>query len=235
MRRFWNTARIEAGSDGFRVLLDGKPMRLPGGAPLLVDRPALAEALAAEWQQAGGEPGGEIGFDDLPLTRLTGTAQARIAADPACCIEALVRYGESDLLCYRAEGPPALVERQDHAWQPWLDWARTGLGAALRVTTGVVYVPQEREALAALRWALTGHDPLALAALGVAVPALSSLVLGLALARFELSAAEAMALATLDETFQQELWGSDAEALARRAAVAAEVASAARLLELARR
>jgi chaperone required for assembly of F1-ATPase len=235
MRRFWDTARIEPRSDGFRVLLDGKPMRLPGGAPLRVDRPALAEALAAEWQQAGGEKGGEMGFDDLPLTRLVGTAQARIAADPACAIDALARYGESDLLCYRAEGPVALVERQDHAWQPWLDWARMRLGAALRVTTGIVYVPQDQEALAALRRALAGHDPLALAALGVAVPALGSLVLGLALARCALSAAEAMALATLDETFQEELWGSDAEALARRAAISAEVANAARLLELARR
>ncbi len=235
MRRFWQSAHVERDPDGFRVLLDGRPMRLPGGAPLSVDRPALAEALAAEWQQAGGEQGGEMGFDDVPLTRLAGTAQERIAADPACCIAALARWGESDLLCYRADGPRALVERQDHAWQPWLDWARTALGATLRVTTGIVYVPQDPEALAALRRALAGHDPLALAALGVAVPALGSLVLGLALARFRLSVPEAMALATLDETFQEELWGSDAEALARRAAVAADVASAARLLELARR
>ncbi len=235
MRRFWHTARVERDSGGFRVLLDGKPMRLPGGAPLCVDRPALAEALAGEWRQAGGGKGGEMGFDDLPLTRLAGTAQERIAADPGASIDALARYGESDLLCYRAEGPAALVERQNHGWQPWLDWARTELGAALRVTTGVVYLPQDREALAALRRALAGHDPLALAALGVAVPALGSLVLGLALARFRLSAAEAMALATLDETFQEELWGSDAEALARRGAIAAELASAARLLELARR
>ena len=146
----------------------------------------MAEALAAEWQQAGGEQGGEMDFDDVPLTRLAGTAQERIARRPgAGAIEALARYGESDLLCYRAEGPVALVERQDRAWQPWLDWARMRtLARALRITTGDrlrAAGPGGAGGAADGRWPDTIRSRWP--ALGIAVPALGSLVLGLALAR----------------------------------------------------
>ena len=77
-------------------------------------------------------------------------------------------------------------------------------------------------------------NALELAALGVAIPALGSLVLGLALAEGRLDAAEACRLAFLDESFQQERWGEDAEALARQDGVVKDVALAARLLALAR-
>jgi chaperone required for assembly of F1-ATPase len=233
MKRFWDTAGAVAGEAGFEVRLDGKPVRLPGGTPLRVAGPALAEALAAEWQAAGGAKGGAMRPDDVPLTRLVGTAEERIAPDPGPTIDGLLRYAETDLLCYRAEDP-RLALRQARDWQPLLDWAARQLDAPLRVTAGVMPVAQPAEALAALRRALAGQPPLALAALGVAVPALGSLVLGLALAERRLDAAAAHALATLDETFQEELWGSDPEAMSRRARIAADVALAGRLLDLAR-
>ena len=180
-------------------------------------------ARAARWTWA-----------DLPLTRLAGTAQQRIAADPAPVVLEIARYGETDLLCYRADGPDALVERQQALWQPWLDWAARRHGARLAVTTGVVPVAQDPAALAALAGAVAAQTPLALAALGVAVPALGSLVLGLALAEAALDAAQAHALATLDETFQADLWGRD-EAAERAARQSREdIAVAGRLLELAR-
>src|SRR5579883_2955565 len=97
-------------------------MRLPGGPVLTVGPPALAHAIAAEWNAAGGARGGEMSFQDTPLTRLAGTAQERIAPNPDPTIDAIARYGESDLLCYRAEAPAELVQRQAQAWQPWLDW-----------------------------------------------------------------------------------------------------------------
>ena len=144
---------------------------------------------------------------DVPLTRLAGTAQERIAPDPEPVALEIARYGETDLLCYRADGPDALVQRQQALWQPWLDWAEREYGARLRVTAGVMHVAQDPPALAALAQAVAAQTPPALAALGVAVPALGSLVLGLAMAAFRLDAAAACALATLDETFQAELLG----------------------------
>src|SRR6516162_11653407 len=100
-------------------------MHLPGGAVLRVDAEPLACAIVEEWQAAGGANGGEMSFADTPLTRLAGTAQQRIAPDPAPTVDAIARYAESDLLCYRADTPEALVARQTREWQPWLDWVAT--------------------------------------------------------------------------------------------------------------
>jgi chaperone required for assembly of F1-ATPase len=234
MKRFWDSASAAQERDGFCVRLDGRRLRLPDGATLHLPHRPLAEAVAAEWANAAGGKGGELSWADVPLTRLAGTAQQRIAADPAPVVLEIARYGETDLLCYRANGPDALVERQQALWQPWLDWAARRHGARLAVTTGVVHVAQDPAALAALARQVAAQTPLALAALGVAVPALGSLVLGLALAEAALDAAQAHALASLDETFQADLWGRDAAAEARRRQIGEDIAVAGRLLELAR-
>jgi chaperone required for assembly of F1-ATPase len=234
VKRFWQTATIEPTAEGYGILLDGKKMHLPGGAVLHVSAEPLARAIAEEWQAAGGANGGEVSFADTPLTRIAGTAQQRIAPDPGPTIDAIARYAESDLLCYRAEAPEALVHRQARAWQPWLDWAALTYDAPLRITRGVAYVSQHRGSVAALRQAVAALDNLALAALGVAVPALGSVVLGLAMAEGRLDAATAHAVGALDELFQVEAWGEDGQAAVRRRAVADDIAIAARVLELTR-
>lgn len=234
MKRFWNTAAVHWTETGHAILLDGKPMRLPSGSPLMVASARLARAIAAEWQAAGGGKGNEMSFIDTPLTRLAGTALERIAPDPAITIDAIARYGETDLLCYRAETPPALVQRQHQQWQPWLDWAARAHDAPLRVTTGVGYVRQHHDSIAALRRAVTALDVDALAGLGIAVPALGSLVLGLALAAGEIDADTAFFLSALDELFQVEQWGEDDEARDRRTGVLADIALAARYIDLTR-
>ena len=233
MKRFWDSAAAAIDADGWRVLLDGRPVRLPDGPPLLVGRRALAEAIAAEWQVAGGAKDGDMSYADVPLTRIAGTAQLRIAPDPEPIALELARYGGSDLLCYRATHPDALVQREHAAWQPWLDWAERRTGARLNVTSGVMHVTQPDASLAALAQAVAACDPLVLAGLGLAVPALGSLVLGLAMAAGALDADTAHDLTTLDEVFQEQLWGRDAEAAARRARVLAELGVANRFMTLA--
>jgi chaperone required for assembly of F1-ATPase len=233
MKRFWDRAGIAEQEGGFAVLLDGRPVRLPGGGSLLAPTRALAEAIAAEWDAAGGAKDGTFSHDDVPLTRLLGTAAERIAPDPAPTVAALARYAETDLLCYRADDR-RLAERQGAAWDPLLAWSALVLDAPLRVTTGVMPVAQDPQALAALQRAVAAHGPVELAALGVAVPALGSLVLGLALTAGRLGAAEAHDLATLDERFQEEFWGADAEAVARRARQAEDAVLAERLVALVR-
>ncbi|HTZ69398.1 MAG TPA: ATP12 family protein, partial [Acetobacteraceae bacterium] len=145
---------------------------------------------------------------------------------------ALARFAESDALCYRAEHPEALVIRQHHAWQPWLDWAAATYGARLLVTRGIMPVEQPAESVASLRQAVGALDAAQLAGLGIIVPALGSLVLGLAIASGALGADQAFDLAVLDEVFQESLWGTDEAALARRAALRAEVATAANFMAL---
>ena len=234
MKRFWDTVTLTPDGEEHRILLDGKPIHLPNGGVLRVGPPALAAAIAEEWRLAGGAKGGEMSFADTPLTRIAGTARERIAPDPAQAGDAIARYGETDLLCYRAEIPRALADRQAHEWQPWLDWAAQTFDAPLRVTAGVVPIRQHRDSINALRRVVGGYDPYVLAALGVAVPALGSLVLGLAMVEGRLDAAEAYALGALEELFQAEQWGEDEEAAARRLMVAADIALAERFIRLAR-
>ena len=234
MKRFWDAARCNRSDPGYTILLDERPMHLPGGPVLRVRAEPLARAIAAEWQAAGGGKGGEMSFADTPLTRLAGTAQQRIAPDPMPIMDAIARYGETDLLCYRADAPEALVERQARGWQPWLDWAALTYDAPLRVGTGIAHVRQHRDSISALRRAVAALDVEALAGLGIAVPALGSLILGLALAEGALEAAEAHALGALDELFQAEQWGEDVQAAARRRAIAEDIALAARFIALTR-
>lgn len=233
MKRFWDMASPAPEAGGWGVKLDGRPVRLPSGGALVVPSRALAGAIAAEWQAAGGEKGGEMSYADVPLTRLAGTAQERIAPDPEPVILELARYGESDLLCYRADLPVTLAERQALLWQPWLDWAERRFGARLHVTSGIVHVRQEPTALAALAGAVASFGSTRLAGLGIAVPALGSLVLALAMAEGEIDAEGACAAAMVDELFQEELWGADAEAQARRENVRTDVRHAAEFLALA--
>ena len=234
MKRFWDNATAEPVGDRWQVLLDGKPMRLPGGAPLLLGQPGLAEAIAAEWQAAGGKKGGEMSFADTPLTRLAGTAQERVAPNAEAVALELAKYAESDLLCYRAEEPAALVARQAAEWQPWLDWAAERYGARLEVTAGVMHRAQPASAVAALAAAVAAPRVSALAALGIIVPSTGSLVLGLAVAEGVLDAAGATAASQLDELFQAEQWGVEWESQERRERVASEIALAARYLSLSR-
>jgi chaperone required for assembly of F1-ATPase len=233
MKRFWDTAEVVEAGGRFAVHLDGRPVRLPGGTPLGLSTRPLAEAIAAEWAAAGGAKGAAFAPEDIPLTRLVGTAEERIAPDPSATVAALAKYAETDLLCYRADDA-RLAARQAAAWDPLLDWAALALDAPLRTTAGVMPVAQAPQALSAVARAIAALPPLEVAALGVAIPALGSAVLGLALAAGRVGPAEAEAAATLDERYQEEFWGTDAEAAARRARIAAEVALAARLIALAR-
>jgi chaperone required for assembly of F1-ATPase len=215
------------------VLLDGRPLRLPGGMPLATRFGALAEAIAAEWQAAGGAKDGEMTMEAVPLTRLLGTAQDRVAPDPSAMVAGLAKFAETDLLCYRAEDP-ALAAMQAREWQPLLDWAAEAHGAPLTVTAGLMPVAQPAASLDALRDAVATHATEELAALGLAVPSLGSLVLGLALSAGRLDATEAHRLAVLDETHQEQRWGTDWEAAERRARAAADLDLAERFLALVR-
>ncbi len=206
--RFWSEVSVVPEGATFAVLLDARPLRTPGEAPLLLPTERLAEAVAEEWRAVEGE----IDPEGLPYTKAANTAIDRVAREHAAVVEALAAYGDADLLCYRADEPAALRARQVAGWQPWLDWAARELGAPLIPAEGVMHQPQPRESLAALAAAVERFDSFALTALYDLVTLSGSLVLGLAVARGALPAAEAWALSRVDESWQAEQWGVDAEA-----------------------
>jgi len=236
MRRFWDHATLQPTPHGQQLLLDGKPMRLPEGGTLIINPPALATAIRDEWQNAGTAKDGEFNHaNDLPLTQLHTTATHRVAQNRAAIVKSIAAYGESDLLCYRAVSPQLLRTRQDRTWQPWLDWAALHLDAPLLVAEGIAHKAQPAASIAALISAVAKRSDYELAALGVVVPATGSLVLGLALIEGALDAAQADVIATIDEAFQTEFWGIDAEASARIANLTRDIGQAVRFLKLTRR
>ena len=218
MKRFYETVSVVEADVGFAIALDGRPVRTPAKSPLAVPSAGLAKAIADEWAAQEGD----VRPLAMPLTRLASTAIDKVAAERARFVDDLARYGGSDLLCYRAEHPPELVSRQAAAWQPLLEWAGDRYGSRLTVTQGVVPRDQPKAALAALRSAIERHDDMGISALHAATTAAGSLVIALALLETRVTAEEAFALSELDESFQIEQWGVDAEAARRREAIRAE-------------
>ena len=213
MKRFWREVAIVAGDGGFTVTLDGKPVRTGRGEPLVVAHAVLAEAIAAEWRGQGEK----LDPAAMPLTRIAGAAIDRNAAGRAAVVDRVAAFAGTDLICYRAESPLALAQRQATQWQPLIDWAAGRFGARLGVVDAIAPCPQPAAALATLHKTVNAFDDLRLAALEAAVAAAGSLIIGLALAEGRLDADEAAATSQLDELFQAERWGDDPDAVRSRA------------------
>jgi len=170
----------------------------------------------------------------MPLMQLTSTAIDRVAPQRERIAVDIAAYAATDLVCYRADMPAALIKRQHETWQPLVDWVRSQFDAPLAVIAGVMPQPQPPEALAALRAAVDGLDDMELAALHALTGASGSLVIGLALMKGRIDADQAWAASQLDETYQIEQWGEDAEAAKRRQALLNDIRNAAQFLELLR-
>lgn len=207
-RRFWKTAAAEPTEGGFRVTLDGKPVMTPGKHPLILPTRALADAVAAEWDAQGDV----IDPLSMPLTRAANSAIEKVTPQFDAVADMLGAYGGTDLLSYRATEPDALKAQQAAGWDPLLDWAKDRYGAPLVATEGLMPVAQDEQALARLRARIGELDPYELTAFHDLVTLPGSLVLGLAVLDGRLTAQEAHDLARLDEEFQADRWGRDAEA-----------------------
>ena len=230
MKRFYKDTGVDEGEGGFRVLLDGKPMRTPAKATLVVPTRALAEAIAAEW--AGVPDKAEINAAHLPLTRLAATAIDRVVARRDEVIADTAKYAGSDLLCYRATAPESLVRLQLELWQPLLDWAAERHGARLVTAEGIGFVDQPEEAKARLHEAVSAHGDLALSALYNLTHTAGSVVIGLAVSEGRLEAAGAFAAAQMDELYQVDRWGDDPLAEKHREGVRRDIEACARFLSL---
>jgi chaperone required for assembly of F1-ATPase len=229
MKRFWKTVTIEPQPGGWALALDARPVKTPARIPLILPTRPLAEAVAAEWANVTDK----LVPQAMPLTGMANAAQDLIAPDPDTHVTRLAAYGGSDLVCYRAEGPPGLTARQQQYWDPLLAWAARRLDCHLHVTTGLMPVAQPPETLVRLHAALATCSPHKLAAHAQLVPLSGSLLISLALAEGELDAGTAWAAADLDDQYQAEHWGEDAEALAQRENRKTAFMAAARFLKLA--
>jgi chaperone required for assembly of F1-ATPase len=226
-QRFYKHAHVDQHDGGFAVRLDGRAVRTPARRVLETPTRALADALAAEWNAQLDV----VDPQSMPLTRLANSILDGVADAPAAVGAEIEKYLASDLLVYRAEGPPGLVARQAQAWDPLIDWARRALGAAFVLVEGIGFVAQPAAALAAAGAAIP-HDPWRLGALSAITTLTGSALIGLAVLAGRLAAEEAWAVAHVDEDWNMETWGRDAPALEQRASRFAEMKAAAQVLAL---
>jgi chaperone required for assembly of F1-ATPase len=228
-KRFYKTVSVvPEGEGGASIRLDGRPVRTPAKATLAVPSAVLAQAIAAEWEAQGER----VDLSSMPLTRLANSAIDGVARRMPEVRADIVKYAGNDLVCYRADAPEELVERQSQAWDPVLVWAEATLGARFVVAAGLMPVGQPDHARAAVARAVERHDAFALAALHSMTTLLGSALLALAHAEGHLTAEQAWAAAHVDEDFQISKWGEDAEAQARRARRWGEMQAASRMLGL---
>lgn len=222
-KRFWQRAGAEPCEGGFTVRLDARAVRTPAKAPLVLPTLAMAQAIAAEWDAQSGE----IRPATMPMARYANSAIDKVTPQRAQVAALVAAYGESDLLCHRAPAPEGLRRRQADLWDPVLDWAAVEFGARLVVTEGVMPAEQPAQALALMRAAVSALDPFRLAAFHDLVALTGSLVLGFAVARGRVSAAESFTLSRIDEDWQIAEWGKDEEAAVAAASSRAALDSAA--------
>jgi chaperone required for assembly of F1-ATPase len=228
--RFYKEVSVASTSELHRVLLDGKPVKTPGGAVLALPSDALAQAVADEWRAQETT----INPQTMLLTKLANTALDRVALNPASAREQLLSFAKSEVVCYRAESPSELVRRQELAWDPLLVWVRERFGAQLRAASALAFIEQDQVALVALGAALSNRDAFSLAALSAAAALCGSLVIALALAEQKLDSEEAYAAANLDKIYQAERWGWDPQETAKAALERAELNQISRFLDLLR-
>ena len=207
-KRFWAETSVVEVSGGFEVRLDDRPIRTPAKAELVLPTRALADRVAAEWEAQDAE----LNPNQMPATRMANSAIDKVVPQRAAIEEHLAGYGETDLLCYRADGPAALVTRQADLWDPLLAWAEEQFAARLLVTSGIIPQAQDPAVIAALAAPMAEYNVFELAGFHDLVTLPGSLILGLAAASNERPAHELWDISRLDELWQIEQWGDDEEA-----------------------
>lgn len=210
-KRFYERASVGEANAGFSVLLDGKPLRTPARAPLIVPECTLAETIAEEWQGQGET----IDPAAMPLTRLANSIIDGVASRTAEVADDIARYVETDMVLYRAEGPQSLVDRQNALWNPVVDWASGRAGGRFVLAEGVMHVRQPQAVLRNIR-ALLPSDAWSLGALHLATTLTGSALVALALASGALKAEAAWQAAHLDEDWNFSVWGADEAVLVKR-------------------
>lgn len=207
-RRFWTSAGVVETAEGFVIELDARRVKTPNKSLLCVPSKPMAEAIAAEWDAQDDV----VNPLTMPFTRSANSALDKVHPQKTGVAEMLAEYGDSDLLCYRADGPEALIERQAAQWDPALDWAAARFGARLAPRTGVMHAAQDPEALARLAAEVQGLSDFELTGFHDLVSLSGSLVLAFAAAEDWKPIEDIWLLSRLDEIWQEEKWGVDEDA-----------------------
>ncbi|MEO6432514.1 MAG: ATP12 family protein [Sphingomicrobium sp.] len=228
MKRFWTDVAAVPADGGWGVTLDGRPLRTPARAELIVPTEPLANAIVAEWISVEGE----IDPRAMPFTGLANAAVDRIAPDPRAFAQTIADYAEADLACYRADGPTELVAMQAADWDPLLAWARRRFDVDFMITTALKHVDQPPATVERLAHKVLDCDPFRLAALAPLVTIGGSLIAALAVLDKGISVEAAWHAVSLDDRWSEAQWGADEEAQQALEARRRDFMAAAQFLDL---
>jgi chaperone required for assembly of F1-ATPase len=228
VKRFWKDVSVERDGRGWAITLDQRPVRTPARAPLIAPTEALANAIAEEWRSVGDQ----IDPRAMPLTGLANAAIDRVTGERQAFAGGVATYAQADLACYRSDWPPDLVERQREAWDPLLSWARRRYDVDFVTTSGLMHVPQPQATIEQLAHAVEALDPFRLTGLSPLVTIGGSLVAGLAVLENSVSAEGGWIAVSVDERWQLEQWGADAEGATALENRRRDFMAAARFLDL---
>lgn len=229
-RRFYQVAGVTQVGEDFGITLDGKVVRTPGGLDLLLPTRVAAEVLAGEWdaQETYIRP------SSMPFMQLACTAIDRVSSGREAIIDLVVSYGSTDLFCYLSESPHELIHRQRAAWEPLLDWAREAYGIDLQTTSGIAPIEQSEQTMLKIRQVVSQHANLELTVLAELTQIMGSVIGALAVVHGRLTPEAAFDVSQVDESWQIERWGEDADALTRREKLRFDIGAAVRFLSMIR-
>jgi len=228
VKRFWKDVSVEREGEGWAIRLDGRAVKTPARAELEVPSEPLADAIAEEWRGVGER----IDARAMPLTGLANAAIDRVAPARDAFAKGIANYAEADLACYRSEGPRVLVERQEREWDKLLGWARRRFDVDFVTTSGLMHVAQPPATVEQLSHAVAALDPFRLAGLSPLVTVGGSLVAALAVLKKAMTPEAAWDAVSIEDRWQIERWGADAEAEAALENRRRDFMAAARFLDL---
>lgn len=205
MKRFYKMVSTKETGNGYEVLLDDRSVKTPAKNTLTAPSKTLADFVMQEWARQEDQ----ILPDTMPLTQILSTKIDRVSQEREAMTAALLKYLDTDLICYHTDDPPELEQKQKEAWQPWLDWFKNEFGSELQTTSGLTALSQSPEAHEAVQTYVTDIDDDKFTALGLAVPLCGSLVLGLAFTKNAITADDAFAAARVEERFKADIYDEE--------------------------
>lgn len=233
MKKFYKIVSLGEEKGGFSVLLDGKPVKTPSRLNLQTPHKNLANALLQEWSAQGDK----IIPATMPLTQILTTRIDRIPRERKAIHVLLMKYLDTDLLCYRSNYPPELVKRQKEIWDPWLDWFAKEFGAPLATTGDLKALKQPEKAHKAVEARVQAVDDELFTILQLVTSISGSLVLGLAFTARAATPEQVFSAAHVEEDYKADLYnekthGPDPAQEKKDAAARADLEAAAKYLDL---
>jgi len=143
VKRFYDEVTCKVVDGGFAIKLDDKPVKTPLGNDFIAPSEALANCIAMEWDAQEGD----LKPDSMPLTRLLNTQMDKIGPDRASIIVELMKYAETDPVCYYADAPDDLRAHQKEVWGSITKWLKDEYEIDLVVTFGIAHAQQSEESI----------------------------------------------------------------------------------------